>query len=244
MRDKTFEQVGAFRYKLFCETRNWKSGLDIYETDIQDTRARGKFLLAERDEFDASDETVYLISYDSRQKIDGIARLQSTEYPYMLQKDCFKNIPGFINEPLPCSASVWEATRTGFDPGLDKESQRRITGKIATSYFEFCLKNKIDFVIGTMSLIIIHILFGKSGCTIKGGAKDDMQYMGTPVNMQDAISGAIDKNAVAAKLRISTDAYIRVRATRGTSENILYTLMQDRPFPGIQRLSKIPHNIR
>ena len=241
MKDKTFEEVGAFRYKLFCKTRNWRSGLEIYETGIPEPDNKGKLLLAERDEFDSLNETIYFISYNINQKIDGIVRFQSTEYPYMLQKDCFRNIPGFINEKLPVSSLVWEASRTGFDPDLDKEKQLCVTGEIVTSYFEFCLKNNIDFVVGTMSMAVIYLLFGRSGCTIKGDNNDDMHYMGSPVNMKDPVSGAVDKNSVAAKLRISEGAYARVRETRGTPKNLLYTLVGDKTFSKIPVLSRIPY---
>lgn len=241
MKDKTFEEVGAFRYKLFCKTRNWKSGLEIYETSISNPDDKGKLLLAERDEFDDLKETIYFISYNINQKINGIVRFQSTEYPYMLQKDCFKKIPGFINEELPVSPSVWEGSRTGFDPNLNTEEQLRVTGEIVTSYFEFGLKNNINFIIGTMSTTVIYLLFGRSGCTVKGDKNDDMRYMGFPINMVDPLSGAVDKNAVAAKLRISENAYLRVMEKRGTSKNLLYTLSGDKTFPNIQVLPKIPY---
>ncbi|MCL2538162.1 MAG: hypothetical protein FWE52_01675 [Alphaproteobacteria bacterium] len=241
LKDKTFEEVGAFRHKLFCEKRNWKTGLEIYQTGISDPDKPGKLLLAERDEFDSLNEAVYFISYNINQKIDGIVRFQSTEYPYMLQKDFFKNIPGFINGELPVSPRVWEASRTGCDPDMNKEQQFRVTGNLVTAYFEFSIKNNIHSVLGSVNLAMIYLFFGKSGCTIKGNNNDDVQHMGAVVNILDPLSGSVDKNSVAARLRISPDAYARVMKARGTSKNTLYTLAGDKIFPGIQVLSRIPH---
>lgn len=242
-KDDTFEKVGAFRYNIFHEIKNWRAGLDVYKTSLVDNY--GKPVLAEKDEFDKN-ETVYVISYNNDEIINGITRFQSTQYPYMLQKDCFINFPNFINEKLPVSPHVWEATRTGFDTSqTSKEEQIRIRKELITAFFEFGLKNNIKEMLGTMSKMVIYALFHKAGCTGCDGREskpyDDVSYLGEYVNMQDPVSGAIDKNAVAARLQISESAYKRVMKTSGTSENLLYTLNGDKTFPNIQVLSKIQY---
>lgn len=242
-KDHTFEEIGAFRYKLFYEIRNWRSGLEVYETGIRDSN--GKRLLAEQDEFDKLNETVYVVSYNHNKIVNGITRFQSTEYPYMLQKDCFKNYPGFINKKLPVSPHVWEASRTGFDPNADKAEQNRIVKELVTAFFEFGIKNNITHMLGTMSKMVIYALFHKAGCTGCAGQEskpdDDVSYLGNYVNMPDSISGAIDKQTTAAMLRISGDAYKRVMETSGTSTDLLYTIAGDKILPKIQVLPEIPN---
>lgn len=243
-KDDTFEKVGAFRYKCFYDIRNWRSGLNVYKTKILGND--GKPALAEKDEFDTN-EMIYVISYNNDEIVNGITRFQSTQHPYMLQKDCFKNYPDFINKKLPVSPNIWEATRTGF--GISNQTSNeeldRIKKELITAFFEIGLKNNVKEILGTMSKAVIYMLFGKAGCTGCDGREskpgDDVSYLGNYVNMKDSLSGSIDKSTIAARLQISETAYKRIMQTSGTSENLLYTISGNKTFPGIQVLPKIPY---
>ncbi|WP_323141180.1 acyl-homoserine-lactone synthase [Massilia phyllosphaerae] len=90
--ESKFSQVASYRYKVFIETLGWELQTKYGE---------------ELDQFDRPD-TVYVVSQDDQDQVNGCARLLPTSRPYLLG-DIF---PQLLNGmPLPCSDEVWELSR-------------------------------------------------------------------------------------------------------------------------------------
>jgi acyl homoserine lactone synthase len=84
--------LAMYRHKVFVDRLKWDLPTDGY---------------VERDQFDRPD-TVYVITRDAQQRINGCARLLPTTQPYLLAEV----FPELLNGmPTPCSEDVWELSR-------------------------------------------------------------------------------------------------------------------------------------
>lgn len=90
--DDLFSRVSRYRHKVFVEKLGW---------DLQTRNG------LELDQFDRPD-TLYVVSQDEQQQVNGCARLLPTDRPYLLGEV----FPQLLNGlPPPCSPDVWEISR-------------------------------------------------------------------------------------------------------------------------------------
>jgi acyl homoserine lactone synthase len=121
----------------------------------------------EWDQFDTPAAT-YLLWRDDHGAIRGIVRLLPTSYPYMIQCLC----PDWAREAnLPASHDVWEISRFGVDPVLDRKYQRRVFRELVCSLGEFGLTRDIREYIFAASPSFIEHAIGVAGvCWMKLGS--------------------------------------------------------------------------
>lgn len=86
------ERMASYRYRVFIETLGWE--LPVREG-------------LELDQFDRPD-TVYVLSHDERDEVNGCARLLPTTRPYLLG-DVFPQL--LTGREIPCTPDVWELSR-------------------------------------------------------------------------------------------------------------------------------------
>lgn len=84
--------MAQYRYKVFVETLGW------------DLNTTGEH---ELDQFDQAD-TLYVISKDEQDEVNGCARLLPTHRPYLLGEVFPELLQG---QDIPCSPDVWELSR-------------------------------------------------------------------------------------------------------------------------------------
>lgn len=90
--DDMLSAMASYRYQVFVKQLGWE--LDCEEN-------------FELDQFDRKD-TVYVISLDEENNVNGVARLLSTANPYLLS-EVFPEL--MADQPLPASEHVWELSR-------------------------------------------------------------------------------------------------------------------------------------
>lgn len=87
-----FSRVGHYRHKVFIESLGW------------DLKTRNGL---ELDQFDRPD-TLYVVSQDEQNQVNGCARLLPTNRSYLLGEV----FPQLMNGlPIPCTPDVWELSR-------------------------------------------------------------------------------------------------------------------------------------
>ncbi|MCC7253546.1 acyl-homoserine-lactone synthase [Hyphomicrobium sp.] len=130
----------CLRYRVFVKQR----GL-----------AHSAFEGMEYDEFDTPG-AVYLTWRDEQQVVRGLIRLLPTTLPYMVQ-NYWPHL--FADAPLPCSRSVWEATRLCVDRTYTSPQRVRIMPEILCALQEYCSAHGITSVIGvTRKHLLEHFL--------------------------------------------------------------------------------------
>jgi acyl homoserine lactone synthase len=113
----------------------------------------------EWDQFDTPAST-YILWRDDQGEARGIARLIPTSLPYMVQQ-LWPDLAASAN--LPTGDDVWEVSRLGVDPQLDKERRPRVFRELLCSLIEFALSRQIHQYIFATRLSIINYAIGKAG---------------------------------------------------------------------------------
>ncbi|WP_026972977.1 acyl-homoserine-lactone synthase [Aliagarivorans marinus] len=115
----SYKALANYRYRVFVEKLGW---------DLDTPKGY------ERDQFDRQD-TIYIVSEDGNNNINGCARLLPTTAPYLL-KEIF---PQLINNvPAPEQNDVWEVSRlSAFDLSSDSVTQN---ARVATELVKGTLK--------------------------------------------------------------------------------------------------------
>lgn len=116
-------------------------------------------------EFDRYDTpgTVYITSCDGHCNVVGVARLNTTERPYML-KEVWGNQ---IESELPENETFWEGSRFAVDKDQPVADRNRIIGELVAGYAEYCSQWGISGIYGTMPHIIWKRVFDRNGWPVK-----------------------------------------------------------------------------
>lgn len=114
-----------------------------------------------RMEFDRYDTpgTTYITSCDDYGNVIGVARLNSTERPYML-KEVWGNQ---IKYDLPENSHIWEGSRLAVDKNQFPADRDRVIGELVAGYAEYCSHWGISGIVGTMPHIIWKRVFDRNG---------------------------------------------------------------------------------
>ncbi len=127
------EQMFRLRNKIFDEEKGWN--LPLAKDGM------------EKDQFDHED-SIYLLSLDSKRSVQGSIRLTPTTKPNMLQ-DVFSHL---VEGEVPIGPMVWEASRGFTVPKKNNEILNPIMSALLVGMVEAGLligANKINFVIGS-----------------------------------------------------------------------------------------------
>ena len=135
------------RYRVFVERQRWDvPHVNGMEYDQYDTPA-----------------TTYLVWRDRTGEARGVARLNPTNRPYMLQElwpDAVES------QTLPVSSKILEGTRFGVDRGLDPATRDRVIGELLCGCLEYGLMNNVDYYVVLMPVVVLKGTFMRSGCSV------------------------------------------------------------------------------
>lgn len=116
----------------------------------------------EHDRFDTP-WTQYLLSVDDAGQTRGMVRLLPTTRPYMLQQLW----PEMVQEGLPESAVVWEASRFGCDRSLEPQMRRRVVNEILCATQEFGVQRNLEGFLVVMPLRLLTTVVAKAGYAVR-----------------------------------------------------------------------------
>lgn len=163
-------------------------------------------------EFDAYDTpaTTYLAWRDEHQVVRGCARVLPTTMPYMIE-DLWPQSVQY--EALPKRAEVWEASRMCIDKNLPVHQRRLIHAEIVCALQEFGLMNKIDWMIGVMTLPIWRSVFMKVGWPI--------EFLGPPLQLSHK------EKIFTGKMRVSKHILKALRQRFLIDESVIEQISED-----------------
>jgi len=177
------------RYRMLVEAQYWEVG---------------RFQGMEYDQYDTPAAT-YLVWMDSQGTVRGSVRTVPTDRPYML-KDLW---PDMVEKgTLPCSLSVWEATRFCVDRTLPESLRQQVKQELVCAFLEFGLKNDIREMIGVMPPKLWQSVFITAGW--------DIEFLGK--------EKVIDRDVIiAGRMPISLPVLEKVRDRTGIKHPVLLT---------------------
>jgi N-acyl-L-homoserine lactone synthetase len=136
------------RYRIFVERQQWNvPNYDGMEYDQYDTPA-----------------TTYLVWRDRTGEARGVARLNPTNRPYMLQELWPEAVE---TQPLPNSAHVFEGTRFGVDRGLEPAMRDRVISELLCGCLEYGLRNSLNYYVVLMPVVVLKGTFMRAGCAVE-----------------------------------------------------------------------------
>ncbi|MEZ9699791.1 acyl-homoserine-lactone synthase [Vibrio sp. 10N.261.46.E12] len=153
-----------YRHDVFVKQLGW-------DLDIENKHLQHKH---EVDQYDVED-TVYVYSTNSRDRVTGCARLLPTAYPYLLE-EIFPELLDGVNAPK--STDVWELSRFA---SMDIENEDGgMANQVTSKYSLDLLNNTIDVAreqgakhLISVSPVAIERMMKKEGVSVKrlGAAK-------------------------------------------------------------------------
>lgn len=177
------------RHKVFVQKQQWGvPNWNGMEYDQYDTPA-----------------AVYCVWRDDAGEVRGVARLAPTQVPYMI-KDLWPEL--VTEEPLPCSADIWESTRLGIDHDLPKELRKQILSELILAYMEASLQRGVKGLLG----------IGYAWCW-----QHSFERNGWPVKRMGPDSSIDGETSYVGLLPVSHELLERVRAAVGISGPVLRT---------------------
>lgn len=177
------------RHRIFIERQHW--ALPSYhgmEYDQYDTPA-----------------SHYLVWRDAGGEARGVARLNPTDRPYMLQ-EVFSHLVEGVE--LPHSANIWEGTRFGVERAIEPSLRYRIIAELLCGCLEFGLEMGVRQYFVLMPVVVLKGTFRRMGCSV--------ELIGTPQR--------IGKDLVAAAMcAVSPEILKTVRSRTGVAYPVLRT---------------------
>jgi acyl homoserine lactone synthase len=160
-------------------------------------------------EYDTYDTlaAVYAIWKDTEGLVRGCTRMAPTDRPYMI-KDLWPNL--VKDEELPSDDNIWEASRFCIDKDLTPELRKRVHIELVYAMQEFCLYNKIYYLIGVMQPRIWKRVFIDIGWPIT--------FLGEPSQRPG------ETNIVAGRMPISADILENIQNRFSLPISIIHNL--------------------
>ncbi|MCG8597663.1 MAG: hypothetical protein MI785_25300 [Kiloniellales bacterium] len=135
------------RHRLFVERQGWN--LPTYNG-------------LEYDQFDTP-AAKYLLWLDESGTARGVTRLLPTTEAYMVKEVW----PDLVDDLLPESASIWEATRFGCDRDLEPALRRRVIAEMICACQEFGVSHDIRRYLSVMPVRIFRQVIIAAGCPVE-----------------------------------------------------------------------------
>lgn len=157
----------------------------------------------EYDQFDTP-AAKYVLWLDSAGQARGVTRLLRTTLPYMIKSLW----PELLQQTLPETDRIWEATRFGCDRSLDPATRRRVVAELICGCLEFGLANGIHRYLGLMPVAVFEHVIAAAGCNV------EIQTPSFRMGRHDVAAGYID---------VSLASLTEVRAKAGIQQPIFDT---------------------
>ena len=135
------------RYRLFVERQGWN--LPTYNG-------------LEYDQFDTP-AAKYLLWLDDSGVARGVTRLIPTTGSYMVKEVW----PDLVDDLLPESTSIWEATRFGCDRDLPPALRRQVVAEMICACQEFGISRNIRSYLSVMPVRIFRQVIIAAGCPVE-----------------------------------------------------------------------------
>jgi len=135
------------RYRVFVERQGWK--LPTYNG-------------LEYDQFDTP-AAKYLLWLDEDGLARGVTRLIPTTGAYMVKEVW----PDLVDDLLPETDSIWEATRFGCDRDLEPAVRRRVVAEMICACQEFGIIHDIRSYLSVMPVRIFRQVIVAAGCPVE-----------------------------------------------------------------------------
>lgn len=136
--ESTYNELANYRYQVFVEKLGWE--LDTPEG-------------FEKDQFDRED-TIYVVSRDESQQINGCARLLPTIKPYLLGEV----FPQLLNGgPIPSETEYWELSRftvNSLESSSTLQQGSEATYQLMDASMRIARENGAKYIIGVTTLML------------------------------------------------------------------------------------------
>ena len=135
----------------------------------------------EYDQFDTP-AAKYVLWLDNAGQARGVTRLLPTTRPYMIKSLW----PELLQQKLPETETIWEATRFGCDRSLEPATRRRVVAELICGCLEFGLANGIRQYLGLMPVAVFNHIITPAGCKV------EIQTPSVRMGRHDVAAGYID----------------------------------------------------
>lgn len=116
----------------------------------------------EYDQFDTP-AAKYLLWLDEGGAARGVTRLIPTTGAYMVKEVW----PDLVDDLLPASGSIWEATRFGCDRDLEPALRRRVVAELICACQEYGVRHDIQRYLSVMPVRIFRQVIAAAGCPVE-----------------------------------------------------------------------------